>query len=114
MGSRDCMFTTTKRALLALGMLVSIFGYGADGRNRTLGQTSRSTPATLSLRVMVVPIAQSDPAPPSRPAANQAIHYNLAGKPREQRYQVRTRAETLPGADGHAAAVLETLTIVPE
>jgi len=111
MGAANCTLAKVSRCAVATTvMLATACAYAADVRIAHRGQSGRSASARLAISVIVVPIIESPqlPQPQSRKAA---VAFQLEDRPSSQR--ARTSEKTF-SLDSHSAAVLKTLTIVPE
>jgi hypothetical protein len=115
MGPCKCNFTKiAKRVFLAVVVLASPLGYAAAPAGKP-GQSGTSTVARLNISVIVMPMLQTPMGVTPSATTHDAISYNFEATRREHRYEVRKLpVNRTSDSDLVHAAVLQTLTIVPE
>jgi hypothetical protein len=115
MGPCKCDFTKiAKRVFLPVVILASAPGYAAAPAGKP-GQSGMSTFARLNIRVVVMPVLQMPVGVTPSATAHDAISYNFEATRRAHRYEMRKLPmNRTSDSDLVHAAVLQTLTIVPE
>jgi hypothetical protein len=103
-----------KRLLCAGMILATTSAYTGEVHGKNMGQTPRSSSATLTVSAVVVPRVQTSSVatPPTHPA--DAVSLNFTNPHFERRFELRDlQQDELLGSESHADAVLKTLTITP-
>ena len=115
MGPRKCNFSKIgKRTFLAVVIFAGPLGYAAATAGRP-GHSGTSSLARLNISVVVMPMLQTPTGVTPRATTHDAISYNFEAPRREHRYEVRKLpVNRTSSSDLVHAAVLQTLTIVPE
>jgi|SRR5712671_703696 hypothetical protein len=115
MGPCKCILTKiAKRAFPAIVILASPLGYAAAPPGKS-GQSGTSTLARLNISVVVMPVLQTPKGVTRSATTHDAISYNFQATRREHRYELRRLpVDRTSDSDTVHAAVLQTLTIVPE
>lgn len=97
---------------VAVVLAASLSAYAGSNHGANVGDSGqKSTSATLTISVVLMPVVQAAQATTPSAKSNDAVSYNFPAKHYEQRREFRRLpGDKAPGSN----LVLQTLTVVPE